>query len=130
MNNQLLKSNAHSFYLAGERCMQQIEVEGNIQFLAVPAAVNYAFSIELALKYLIGNATRGHDLEKLFNELEVNIGKDIIERMSFDRETFLSKLHAFSRTFEDWRYLHETKTDKSFDRKFLHELGGILLKYC
>ncbi len=65
---------AHSFYLASKRCLEMRETGKNsFEMLMLPAIVNLSFAAELYLKYLIeqkGEKVKGHNLKKLFNNLE------------------------------------------------------------
>ncbi len=111
---------ANDFYLAYKRCIEgknpHIDEYGRhvIEVVNVPALVNAAFACELYLKMLIkDDTTRGHDLEILFDQLEVD-DKDKIRNIITERlkkesleKGFDYYLKGISDDFEFWRYIHE-----------------------
>jgi len=83
-----------------------------------PFVVNATFSIELYLKCMhryYGKKKRGHNLIKLFDELEKE-AKDIFLQAAKGTETkyklgkgttIVSSLKGLSKAFQEWRYLYE-----------------------
>jgi hypothetical protein len=77
--------------------------------------VTTAFSIELYLKYIalhFGLEIRGHDLNKLFSQLPVDLQKTIRENYS-GIGSFSDTLLRNKSLFVDWRYIYE-KQDQVF----------------
>lgn len=111
---------ADDFYLAYKRCIEgknpHVDEYGRhvMEVVNVPALVNAAFACELYLKMLIkDDTTRGHDLEILFSQLEVD-DKDRIRNIITERlkkgsleKGFDYYLKGISNDFEFWRYIHE-----------------------
>ena len=95
---------ATAFFLAGERCSLELRFkEYGFHSVSAPTIVNYAFSVELALKLIhslaFGTPAGGHNLEDLFGKLpgEIRINlPHLSERVS-----------EIARYFEDWRYPFE-----------------------
>ena len=71
--------------------------------MSAPTIVNYAFSVELALKLIhvlaVGSPTRGHDLENLYRALPTEIATNLPHLAECVAE--------IARYFEDWRYPFE-----------------------
>ncbi len=98
--------------------------------LAVPVAVNCAFSCELFLKSMLPIGTRGHKLySELFTKLD-DTSKDAIidgtlkliqlKENSYTIENFVDDLKNSESSFETWRYFHESKgTKPSFNNRFM-----------
>ena len=111
---------ANDFYSAYRRCIKgenpHVDEYGRhvMEVVNVPALVNAAFACELYLKMLIkDDTTRGHDLEILFDQLEVD-DKDKIRNIITERlkkesleKGFDYYLKGISNDFEFWRYIHE-----------------------
>ncbi|MDF2805026.1 MAG: hypothetical protein K0S61_4931 [Anaerocolumna sp.] len=100
----------------------------------VPAITNAAFSCELALKNIIqneyGKSARGHDLEKLFNQLSLERRLDIVGRTAklynsksealyvsdkITSEKFYVLLKAHKDSFTLWRYFYESSPNMDLD---------------
>lgn len=98
--------------------------------LAVPVAVNCAFSCELFLKSMLPIGTRGHKLySELFTKLD-DTSKDAIidgtlkliqlKESSYTIENFVDDLKDSESSFETWRYFHEPKETKpNFNNRFM-----------
>lgn len=98
--------------------------------LAVPVAVNCAFSCELFLKSMLPKGTRGH---KLYNDLFTKLddtSKDAIidgtlkliqlKESTYTIDDFYDDLKASENSFETWRYFHEPKeTNPNFNNQFM-----------
>lgn len=70
--NQL--DTATAFFLAGERCAVELRFgQYGFHTVSAPTIVNYALSVELALKLIhllaLGAPARGHNLEDLYRAL-------------------------------------------------------------
>lgn len=102
------------FYLAGNRCLLNIEVGPNItQCLVSPGVVNMALSIELFLKAVIifngDDVPKTHNLKKLFER----VPGDFISNISNQYEqrvkapTFSEHINLVSDYFVKVRYGHE-----------------------
>ncbi|TCD15443.1 hypothetical protein [Oricola cellulosilytica] len=95
---------ATAFFLAGERCTLNLKFgRYGIHTLDAPTIVNYAFSVELALKLIhllvCEGKARGHGLKSLYASLPS------------ENRTMLPHLDGcvdeIDRYFEDWRYPFE-----------------------
>ncbi|MGV8952894.1 MAG: hypothetical protein ACOH2M_17485 [Cypionkella sp.] len=95
---------ATAFFLAGERCALEIKF-GQYDFHSVsaPTITNYSLAVEIALKLIrllaLGNSARGHDLEKLYNELPDPVRNNLPH--------LAECVSGIARYFEDWRYPFE-----------------------
>ena len=95
---------ATAFFLAGERCSFELKF-GNYGFHSInaPTIVNYAFSVELALKLLHllvrGGTDRVHGLKGLFNALPAE-NRDMLLYLD-------GCVDEIDRYFENWRYPFE-----------------------
>lgn len=95
---------ATAFFLAGERCALELGF-GPYGFhtVSAPTIVNYAFSVELALKLIhvlaVGSPARGHDLENLYRALPTESATNLPHLAECVAE--------IARYFEDWRYPFE-----------------------
>lgn len=116
---QKLLNNAVGFSIAAKRCLEsRTTPSGKIEMLVVPAVVCSAFALELYLKLLIkietGNCAKGHELEKLFNQLtdktRTEIERSFFSNEKCEKSQLNSALVEFSRAFCDWRYIHEQGT--------------------
>jgi len=116
---------AGSFRKAFERCFEEKPLpDGKFEMLAIPGIVNAAFSIELYLKYILTKQITGHDLNKLFNELEDKQQKAIIDKTGFTEIDFKNLLNHHKDNFIEWRYLFEKaniqiSTSTDFMRKLI-----------
>ncbi|EKN70399.1 HEPN domain-containing protein [Schinkia azotoformans] len=100
----------------------------------VPAITTAAFSCELALKNILhsekGKTPRGHDLYKLFNQLNQQTRKDIMERTiqaynckaeilsvtsRISEKDFFILLNLHKDTFTIWRYFYEGTPNLDLD---------------
>ncbi len=127
METELLKNNAKAFKKSAERSLEQRKLpNGQIQSLAVPAIVNFAFSIELYLKYLLIKNGAGfkkvHKLFDLFNLLNTDIKQEIIKSTTYNQAEFELLLEQHTNAFIDWRYLHEKKQNENVDLEFMRRL--------
>ena len=101
---------AIAFWLAYERCMMYINQNGQI-ILPVPAMANSAFAVELFLKAMLEeqnipfNRHNGHRLDYLFHLLPNLTKESIIDAVH--HPDFDENLSTCSKSFEDFRYLHE-----------------------
>ncbi len=111
MNSEQAKNSSKAFYLAFLRCLEQRSLpDGQVQFLAIPAIVCAAFSIELGLKFLVlqsGNEASGHKLKVLFDKLELPAQQLIVTKVGLPRQEFDANLETASNTFVEWRYVYE-----------------------
>lgn len=124
MNVTQAANMSRSFSLASQRSDEQRQLPGGkVQWLAVPAIVCAAFSIELGLKALIlrgGNAAHGHDLRRLFDALSEPVKLRITEACG-DAGAFDASLDAIAGSFNEWRYIYERDTTE-IDAHFLRRL--------
>ena len=95
---------ATAFFLAGERCSLDLRFkEYAFHEVRSPTIVNYAFSVELALKLIhvltLGVSAGGHDLEKLYLKLP--------EATRANLPHLAECVAEIARSFEDWRYPFE-----------------------
>lgn len=81
----------------------------------IPIIVNLAFSIELFLKSML-DSPWGHDLEKLFMQIDDNEKKAILQltikqaqqlEPDFKESDFWDSLRRNKLAFEDWRYFYQ-----------------------
>lgn len=102
-------------------------------FYSVPAIVNSAFACEVFLKLLLEveqiDIKKGHQLEKLFNQLPEQIKKDIqqstMQKYGSWTDAFgLSRLHHISDAFVNWRYNYEHDLKK--DGSMQIEIGFLI----
>lgn len=130
VNLDLMKANARIFYKAAERCNEKRPLpDEKIEWLAVPAIVNLAFSAELYLKYLIAKNVKSsdelikkHELSKLFESLDPTTRSEIIKANNYKEDKFKELLDKHSKTFIEWRYIHETSASMQADTLFLKNL--------
>lgn len=101
-------------------------------YAIIPVIVNLAFSIELFLKSMIKDAW-GHDLEKLFMEIEEKERNAILQvtikqvqqmEADFSETDFWDCLKRNKVAFEDWRYFYQR--GKSANIYFLFSLATAL----
>nr|WP_154892433.1 hypothetical protein [Paenibacillus xylanexedens] len=111
----------------------------------IPAITNAAFSCELALKgmFRVNETPKGHDLFKLFMELDSEKQEEIIrctteaynmkseilktgDRIESDQQ-FLDLLKGYKDTFVVWRYFYEN--DLNLDLDFIEALMFCLNDY-
>jgi HEPN domain-containing protein len=121
---------SRAFALAAQRCDEQRPLKtGQVQWLAVPAIVCTAFSIELAFKAIIlraGGSARGHDLHALFSALPEPTRQTLTERLDLDAVAFDRSLRAVGSSFGDWRYYYERGDSLQTDCEFLRRLSDIV----
>lgn len=121
----------HAYKILNERWTIGINTNNLADMgLAIPAAVNCAFSCELFLKSMLPIGTRGHKLyNELFNKLD-NISKDAIidgtlkliqlKENNYTIDNFYNDLIASENSFDTWRYFHEPKETKpNFNNRFM-----------
>lgn len=139
MNLEALKTNACSFCNAGDRCIELKPLpNGNFEAPLVPALVNYVFSIELYLKYLIAKEKRqyegheltklfkscgGHKLANLFNSIDSATQCMIIEACGYEKSEFESNLNKYSNVYVEWRYFYEGEIEFPIDVRFLKKFS-------
>lgn len=135
--NRMMNS-AVEYFLAGERCKEPLAFGQYSQHeLGTPVVVLYAFSIELALKVLLGNISKselqfsreksnisyeelniphGHKLKLLFAKLPqdsrdqlqyISAKWSTCEQNETGRDDQKSILDGIDSAFEDWRYHFE-----------------------
>lgn len=126
MNIAQAQNSSRAFYLAFQRCMEQRPLlNGQVQFLVVPAVVCAAFSIELGLKAIVlraGGSVSGHKLKELFGALEPPTQQLIFAAVGIERQEFDSSLEVASDAFVEWRYIHELEST-NVDMEFLSKLS-------
>ena len=126
MNLQWLKVNALLFKRSAERCLEiRLLPNGKNEILFLPALVNYAFSTELYLKYLLmrnGSPAWGHKLLELFNSLDSAIRQEIISFTKYSNDEFESLLQKYSEGFIEWRYIHEQNAESYINIEFMRKL--------
>lgn len=114
---------------AAQKCNEpKIESVGWNHHLLVPIITNMAFACELFLKAILkrdNKAIRTHKLINLFDELQEDIKKEIIN--SENEEDFRIRLYNVSNLFEEMRYLYE-RYPFSIEYKFLCDFSEKLLK--
>lgn len=130
MNIEQAANLSRAFALAAQRCDEQRLLKtGQVQWLAVPAIVCTAFSIELAFKAIIlraGGSARGHDLHALFSALPEPNRQTLRERIDLDGVAFDTSLRAVASSFDDWRYYYERGDCLQANREFLCRLSDIV----
>lgn len=131
---------AQQFLNASARCSEEgVSDAGFIRPLIVPAVVNSAFAVELALKAMLlrslkanDPAPEGHDLDVLFKLLAP--ADQAALRMAVpvpmypkpktpSADPFADALLAHSKAFVRWRYAHETGANLAASLPFLSELA-------
>ncbi|MCL4316519.1 MAG: hypothetical protein M1527_06760 [Gammaproteobacteria bacterium] len=123
MNSKQARNSSRAFHLAAARCNEMKPLPGGqVETLAVPAIVCEAFSIELALKALLLDAMKSHDLKKLFDGLDASIQKKIVAATGIEEKDFHASLSAAAKAFDEWRYVHEKET-LSISTAFLSTLA-------
>ena len=122
---------AYLFIKAYDRCMEERRLIGAThEALYIPAAICAAFALELSLKTIIVSEehsprVRGknsHDLFDLFEIIDSERQKIIIERTGLPRDFFLKGLQQIRTIFEELRYFYETPKHFAIDFGFLHKL--------
>lgn len=115
----------HAYRILNEKWNIGINTNNLVDIgLAVPVAVNCAFSCELFLKSMLPIGTRGHKLyNDLFAKLD-NTSKDAIidgtvkliqlKENTYTIDKFYDDLKASEKSFETWRYFHEPKETKPY----------------
>lgn len=121
----------HAYRILNKKFTTGINTSNLIDMgLAVPVAVNCAFSCELFLKSMLPIGTRGH---KLYNDLFTKLddtSKDAIidgtlkliqlKENTYTIDDFYNDLKACENSFEIWRYFHEPKeTNPNFNNRFI-----------
>lgn len=101
-----------SFYEAGYRCRQQVNLHSSAGQceLDTPTIVNYAFSIEVYLKLLLGETGGGHNLWCLYDRLKEPMKQQVLtcfENLRRPSADFEDRLKGIATAFEDWRYYYE-----------------------
>jgi hypothetical protein len=115
---------AKQFYHAFKLCRGNdvVALDGRLS-PSIPAVVNIAFAIELALKATIlsyGSTARGHELKVLFEGLAESDRTYIRSKMSaFDTERFNVGLCGVNKAFVEWRYGYEEPGYASISLEFL-----------
>ena len=131
IKNEEIKNLAISFNYAAKKCLEEIVLPDGIQFLPVPAIVNFAFSIELFIKSILKKNNikiPKHDLMILFQKLEDNVQDEIINLTGYKKEQFFIFLKNNSNVFAEWRYLFEAKESKLANLDFLQKLSDSFMK--
>jgi hypothetical protein len=149
--SEIIHSSANS-YLLSYKCLidKHFEVSNFYgEFLSayfLPAITTSAFSCELALKSILhsenGKTPRGHDLNKLFNQLKHKTRIDMVERTiqaynlkseiygddsRISEKDFYHLLSLHKNTFTLVRYFHEARLsslDLDFIEAFMFCLNG------
>ncbi|MDD2714485.1 MAG: HEPN domain-containing protein [Candidatus Wallbacteria bacterium] len=126
MNIEFLKTNASLFKKAAERCQEKRPLaNGMFGMLMVPGVVNYAFSIELYLKYLLvknNQSSKGHELIKLFTMLDSSMRQEIINLTKYSNSDFDDLFSKHSNGFVEWRYIHEQEKEVVINIDFMRRL--------
>jgi hypothetical protein len=89
---------------------------------SIPAVVNLAFAIELAMKAVLfcySPAPRGHELVELFGQFPDTDQAFIRGRVHYTTDEFDAGLDAVNKAFIEWRYIHEHRGLKSVSLQFL-----------
>jgi hypothetical protein len=101
---------ADQFFRAAERCHERFSSHPTRAWLPYPQVANYAFAAEVALKGLqvvyLGNATRGHHLERLYRTLPENV-QSRVSGTAAQAVLLHERLGEISLAFETWRYAYE-----------------------
>ena len=125
-----------SFYLAGRRCLLNIEVgPGITQCLTSPGVVNLCLASELFMKSLVvsngGTPTKTHRLSELFVKLTEAQRQAIADQYSkFVSDPSLTDLLVqVSEYFEKVRYGYEFNVF-AYHEHPITMLAGTLYKYC
>jgi hypothetical protein len=145
-NPNILFVAAKGFYEAGLSCAQRVQPSSpdlSFQYMA-PAAVNLSFACELILKGIIlvsqKISVKGHDLKKLFLQLEAELREEVNERYNGRKQTDSSNADLQSFVFRASNSKDESGTpnvtpnenleafldshDFSFENwRYLHEFG-------
>lgn len=88
----------------------------------IPAVVNLAFAIELAMKAVLfcySQAPRGHELVELFRQFPDADQAFVRGRVHYTAEEFDAGLDDVNKSFVEWRYVHEQRGLKSVSLQFL-----------
>ena len=122
---QQMLNGARAFFMGGKRCLNPVQIAHNqIEFLAAPGIVCFAFSIELYLKLLNVLSglppPKGHDLEKLFSTLPEKTRKALIVKYGSGLE---ADLLAVSPAFVDWRYFYEKTYGLNISPQMLEKIA-------
>jgi hypothetical protein len=127
---------AANFHIAAVWCSESRTVAGMVQSPSVAMIAHFAFAIELYLKCILrerSRATKGHDLEVLFNRLPKEDRRGIEEKLAeispAAATRFPTALPAFGRAFEEWRYIFESNTEKPISVYVLAELARACFLY-
>lgn len=141
MNFEALKTDASSFCNAGDRCIELKPLQnGNFEAPIFPALVNYVFSVELYLKYIIAKEkilcedqeltklfkSCGHKLVKLFNSIDSSTQFMIIKESGYEKNEFELNINKYSNVYVEWRYTYEGKIEFPIDACFLKKLAHTL----
>lgn len=105
--------------------------------LLTPAAMNYSFSAELYLKYILikeGKTKKGHNIKFLFHELSKESQEHIKKTINLPPFLFDKLLELNSNVFTEWRYLYEgnkgnLQVDFPFFRSLINGLISLSVKY-
>ena len=114
---------SEQFYRAFELCRGNglTSLDGK-QSVDIPSVVNLSFAIELALKASLlayKQTSRDHELNKLYGLLPEPDRDFVVHQSGLQQERFSEQLDAASKTFVEWRYLHEQTGPLSVSLQFL-----------
>ena len=133
MDIWLSQSSSSAFLEAYRRCMNDAQ-SGNVQhFMAFPAIVCAAFSIEVGLKTILqheGTKAHGHDLLALFLKVSDARKIEIIDHSGETMEYFVAHLKHSKNAFVDWRYIYEASGEKHINVAFMGKLASAVEAVC
>ncbi|MCD2260390.1 HEPN domain-containing protein [Psychroserpens luteolus] len=134
MDSSLLLSNAIEFKKAALRCLEKRDnIPDKIEILNFPAVMNFSFSIELLLKYILTKKgikfRKVHHIGKLMYRLDTETLNLILFLLQPRHPDFHDMLKIHSNSFDEWRYKFEKpeKGNQVVNYEFLKNLANALL---
>ncbi len=128
---------ARNYHEASQRCFELRQGDGQIPFVPMQGMVLQAFASELYLKALYAiekqaPPPRGHDLDKLFNQLDQATRDNIAARYNvrYGGGVLADDLKTFSRVFQEWRYSYEFSGGHEMDATGIAHLASALYEAC
>ena len=128
---------ARDYHEASQRCFELRQGDGQIPFLPMQGMILQAFASELYLKALYAVVRqspppRGHDLDRLFKQLDQTTQGTIAARYEarYDGGVLADDLRTFGRVFQKWRYSYEFSGGHEMDATGIAHLASALYETC
>lgn len=126
MDLHLAQTVSSAFLEAYRRCMDEEKAKNPQYFMAMPAIVCAAFSIEVGLKTILsreGKPANGHNMLKLFKQISTERQYEIYELTGMEMQEFAAHLNHSQMAFTKWRYIYEESAENHISVAFLGKLA-------